>query len=118
MDKRKYLSKTLIAQYEFFGSFDEEDRFIELAYKLKDNSLIIEYSGTRFSIYGIKINFSKDIPRKGIYKISQNEFERWKYIRSREKRGSFTNWEQEQEEQFELDHENQLKCVGLEELPF
>lgn len=118
MDKRKYLSKTLIAQYEFLGSIDEEDRFIELAYKLKDNSLIIEYSGAKYSIYGVKIDFSKHIPRSGIYKISEKEYELWKYIRSREKRGSFTDWEQEQEEQFELDYESLLKCVGSEELPF
>jgi len=118
MDKRKYQSKTLIAQYDYSGDIDAESRFFELAYQLEDGSKVIEYSGARFSVYGIKISFGKNIGRKGIYSISDKDFRMWKLIRSENKRGYFIDWQELQEKQFISDYESVQKCVGENELPF
>ena len=118
MDKRKYQSKTLIAQYDYSGDIDAESRFFELAYQLEDGSKVIEYSGARFSVYGIKISFGKNIGRKGIYSISDKDFRTWKIIRSENKRGYFIDWQEIQDMQYIADYKSVLKCVGADELPF
>lgn len=64
------------------------------------------------------IAFNKHIGRKGIYSISDKDYETWKSIRSKEKEGNFIDWEAMQEEQFSNDYESALKCVGTDELPF
>ncbi len=42
VEKRKYESKTLIAEYRYLSE-NKEFRFSETAYRLKDCSIIIEY---------------------------------------------------------------------------
>jgi hypothetical protein len=117
MDKRKYQTKTLIA--EFQDLFEHEEfRFTEMAYRLKDGSIIIEYDGKGHSLYGIRIGFCKCIPRKGVYSIDNSDYEMWKRIRRKEIPGFFVDWEEEIEDQLNEDHENVLKCVGADELPF
>ena len=118
MDKRKYQSKTLIAQYDYTGDIDEESKFFELAYQLKDGSKIIEFSGARFSIYGIMVSYSKSIGRNGIYSISEKDFRLWKLIRSENKEGYFIDWQEMEDKQFIADYENVQMCVGADELQF
>ncbi|MDR3598077.1 hypothetical protein [Clostridium sp.] len=127
MDKRKYESKTLIAEYQY--SRESEDfKLIEMAYRLKDGKIIMEYDGGRLSVYGLTIAFNKHIPRKGICSVNEDDFEIWKRIRSKDN-GVFTDWEKEKQEQFEEwqnglfdiyndEHENVLKLVNSNELPF
>nr|WP_312289506.1 hypothetical protein [Clostridium chromiireducens] len=117
MDKRKYLTKTLIAEYQCMSKL-EDCNFSEVAYRLKTGEKLIEFHGARLSIYGLTIAFNKHIGRKGIYSINDKDYETWKSIRSKEKQGYFIDWEEMQEEQFSKDHESVLKCVGSDEMPF
>ncbi|GEQ22640.1 MULTISPECIES: hypothetical protein [Clostridium] len=117
MDKRKYLTKTLIAEYQSLSNL-EDCNFSEVAYRLKTGEKLIEFNGARLSIYGLTIAFNKHIGRKGIYSITDKEYKTWKSIRSREKEGYFIDWEEIREEQLLKDHESVLKCVGSDELPF
>ena len=117
MDKRKYQTKTLIAQYEYLTEL-EEFRYSETAYKLKDGSIVIEYDGKPLSLYGLRLSFRKNIGRKGIYSISNYDYESWKSICKMKHDSSFVDWEKEMNEIWEDEHENVLKCVGENELPF
>lgn len=128
MDKRKYETKTLIAEYRYLSEL-EEFRFSETAYRLKDGSIIIEYDGARLSLYGLKLSFQKSIARKGIYSVYDKDYEFWKSVRSKRDDSYFMDWEAEMDEQFKksqeeyykqiaAEHENLLKCVGSDELPF
>jgi len=121
MDKRKYQTKTLIAEYEYQSKI-EGSRFSETAYRLKDGSVIIEFDGGGLSIYGLTIAFAKYIRRKGVYSINHEDFEMWKSIRRKrdvdDSDSSFIDWEMEIEELMNEDHENVLKCVGVDELPY
>lgn len=128
MDKRKYLAKTLIAEYHN-NTNAEQFRFTETAYRLKDGSIVIEYDGQGCSIYGIKIGFDKYIARKGIYSIDESDFSMWKRIRASEENGTFIDWDLEKQMQFDeienamfsqfnYEHENVLKLVGTDDLPF
>lgn len=128
MDKRKYETKTLIAEYKYLSEL-EEFRFSETAYRLKDGSIIIEYDGARLSLYGLKLSFQKSIARKGIYSVDDKDYEFWKSVRSKREDSYFMDWEAEMDEQFKrsqeeyykqiaTEHENVLKCVGSDELPF
>lgn len=100
MDKRKYLTKTLIAEYSG-GSKVQGCRFKEFVYSLKSGSIAIEYDGEEYSIYGVKISFNKNIARKGIYEITREEYEAWKVKRKNDEDGYFMDWEEMQEEQFD-----------------
>ena len=117
MDKRKYQTKTLIAQYEYLTEL-EDFRFSEVAYRLKDGSIVIEYDGACNSLYGVKLDFDKSIGRKGIYSIDKNRYDMWKSICSKRNNSSFIDWEKEYEDQLNEEHENVLKCVGSDELPY
>jgi hypothetical protein len=117
MDKRKYQAKTLIAEYEYLTKL-EDFRFSETAYRLKDRSIIIEYDGAGHSLYGLKLSFSKNVRRKGMYSINNDEFETWKAIRSQREDSSFIDWENEYEDLMNEEHENVLKCIGENELPY
>ena len=117
MDKRKYQTKILIAQYEYLTEL-EDFRFSEVAYRLKDGSIVIEYDGACNSLYGVKLDFDKSIGRKGIYSIDKDRYDMWKSICSKRNNSSFIDWEKEYEDQLNEDHENVLKCVGENELPY
>lgn len=128
MDKRKYETKTLIAEYKYLSEL-EEFRFSETAYRLKDGSIIIEFDGARSSLYGLKLSFQKNIGRKGIYSIDDKDYEFWKRVRSNVENGHFIDWEAEKNEQFEdwkeqyykqinAEHESVLEKVSGDELPF
>ena len=117
MDKRKYQTKTLIAEYQYLTEL-EDFRFSESAYRLKDGSIVIEYDGANNSLYGITLSFSKSIGRKGIYSINNYDYEIWKAVRSERERSFFVDWEKQQEEQYIADYENALKCIGTDELSF
>lgn len=129
MDKRKYETKTLIAEYRNLSKL-EECRFSENAYELKDGSKIIEYDGAGLSIYGTYIAFGKNIGRKGVYSITDNEYKIWKAIRKENKEGYFIDWGKEANEQLEKswqnqfnelvrkEHENILASITCDELPF
>jgi len=121
MDKRKYQTKTLIAEYEYQSKL-EDCRFSEIAYRFKDGSIIIEFDGGGLSIYGLTIAFAKHIRRKGVYSINDEDFKRWKSIRHQrevdDSDSSFIDWEKEFEDLINEDHENVLKCVGTDELPY
>ena len=117
LDKRKYQTKTLIAEYHYLTEL-EDFRFSETAYRLKDGSIIIEYDGKAHSLYGLKLNFNKNIGRQGVYNIDYNEYKSWKAIRSQRENSLYVDWEKEYEDQLNEDHENVLKCVGENELPY
>ena len=117
MEKTKYQTKTLIAEFQDLCNH-EEFRFTETAYRLKDGSIIMEYDGNRLSLYGVRIGFNKYIPRKGVYSIDKSDYEMWKNIRRKGTPGCFVDWEEEIEDLINDEYENVLKCVGTEELPF
>lgn len=117
MEKRKFQTKTLIAEYQYLSEL-EDFRFSETAYRLKDGSIIMEYDGACHSLYGLKLSFNKNIARKGIFSINKDDFETWKSIRSKREDSSFIDWEEEIEDLMNDEHENVLKCVGENELPF
>ncbi|MVX64821.1 hypothetical protein GKZ28_14070 [Clostridium chromiireducens] len=129
MDKRKYETKTLIAEYYNLSKL-EDCRFSENAYELKDGSKIIEYDGNGLSIYGTYIAFGKSIGRKGIYSIKDEDYKIWKAIRKESKDGCFVDWEEEINEQLEetwqeqynnkisLEHLNVLESITTDDLPF
>ena len=117
MDKRKYLTKTLIAEFQELSNI-EDCKFSENVYRLNDGRLIMEYNGGRLSIYGLTLGFNKHIPRKGICNLDKENYDIWKSIRSKQENGFFVDWEKMQEEQFQTDHETVLKCIGSDELPF
>ena len=122
MDKRKYKSKTLIAEFSFQRKieewYDEDSKFSESIYRLKDGSLILEYDGERFSTYGIAISFNKFIARKGIIKLDSADYRIWRILRNNNKNGVFIDWEDQYNSQLFMDHETKLKCTGNNELPF
>jgi hypothetical protein len=64
MEKRKFQTKTLIAEYHYLTEL-EDFRFSEIAYRLKDCSIIMEYDGACHSLYGLKLSFNKNIAKKG-----------------------------------------------------
>ena len=107
MDKRKYETKTLIAEYKYLSEL-EEFRFSETAYRLKDGSIIIEYDGDRLSLYGLKLSFQKSIARKGIYSVDDKDYEFWKSVRSKREDSYFMDWEAEMDEQFKRSQEEYL----------
>ena len=129
MDKRKYESKTLIAEYRYLSE-NENFRFSETAYRLKDDSIIIEFDGACLSLYGLKLSFKKNIGRKGLYSINDKEYKFWKAVRSDIENGHFVDWEEECNNQYEeiwqeqynkqisIEHENILEKVSGDELPF
>lgn len=117
MDKRKYQSKTLIAEYNRNDTI-EDCMFKEYAYRLKDGSKIIEFDGAGWSIYGVKIGFNHNIPRKGVYSINNKEYKDWKDRRINEIDGIFIDWEEQYLEQLEMDQEALQKCVGKNDLQF
>lgn len=123
MDKRKYQSKKLIAEFEHYRKddcwFDDADsKYIEKVYKLKDDSIIIEFDGGCFSIYGIAITFNKYIGRKGVFEISKADYKNWKKVRANDVHGELMDWENEMDEIIEMDREIILKCIGNEKMPF
>jgi hypothetical protein len=117
MDKRKYQTKTLICEYEYLSSL-EDCKYSEKAYALKDGSKIIEYNGNGLSLYGVTIGFGKHIARKGVYSISDYDFEMWKSIRSDREDSLFIDWEKQYNAQMLEDYETVYKCIGENELPF
>jgi len=117
MDKRKFQTKTLIAEYEYLTEL-KDFRFSESAYRLKDGSVVIEYDGGCHSLYGLKLSFDKSIGRKGIYSISKDSYDMWKSICNQRRESFFIDWEKEYEDQLNEEHENVLRCVGIDELPF
>lgn len=117
MDKRKYQTKTLIAEYEYLTKL-KDFRFSESAYRLKDGSVVIEYDGECNSLYGLKLSFDKSIGRKGIYSIAEDRYDMWKAICIKRNDSFFIDWEKEYEDQLNEEHENVLRCVGIDELPF
>lgn len=129
VDKRKYESKTLIAEYKYLSEL-EEFRFSENAYRLKDGSIIIEFDGASLSLYGLKLNFKERIGRKGLYSIDDKDYKFWKLLRSDIDNSQFVDWEQEVNDQYEetwqeqynnfisMQHENILEKISGDELPF
>lgn len=128
MEKKKYESKTLIAEYKYLSSL-EDFRFFETAYRLKDGSIIIEYDGAALSLYGLKLSYKKSIGRKGIYSVDNEEYEFWKKLRNNMKDSEFIDWEAERNEEYkkwqeeyykELSevHESALESISCNELPY
>ena len=117
MEKRKFQTKTLIAEYQYLTEL-EDFKFSEFAYRLKDGSIVIEYDGASNSLYGLKLSFDKSIGRKGIYGIQEDRYNIWKGVCNQRSNSFFIDWEKQKEEQYILDHESVLKCVGENELPF
>ena len=128
MEKRKYESKTLIAKYSYLSE-NEEFRFSETAYRLKDGSIIIEYDGAPLSLYGLKLSYKKNIERKGIFSVNNDDYEFWKSFRGRIEGSSFVDYEAERNEDIEkvreeyykqvnAEHENILESLSCEELPY
>ena len=91
MEKRKYESKTLIAEYRCLSE-NKEFRFSETAYRLKDGSIIIEYEGAPLSRYGLKLSYNKNIGRKGIFSVTSDDYEFWKSFRGRIDDNSFVDY--------------------------
>lgn len=128
MEKRKYESKTLIAEYIYLRE-DERFRFSETAYKLKDGSIIIKYDGAPLSLYGLKLSYKKNIGRKGIFSVTNDDYEFWKSFRGGIEDGSFVDYEaeinddiekvrEEYYKQVNAEHENILESLACDELPF
>lgn len=123
MDKRKYQSKKLIAEFEHYRKDecfedDTDSKFTEVAYRLKDGSIIIEYQGARFSHYGIATTFNRFIGRKGIFQISKQDYRIWRIVRKNDLHGEFIDWEGQIEEIMNMDSESLLKCAGNDKMPF
>lgn len=123
MDKRKYKSKKLIAEFEHrrkqsCWEDDKDSVFTEVAYRLKDGSIIIEYAGEKFSYYGIATSFNRFIGRKGIFSINEQDYRIWRIVRKNDIHGEFIDWEAEMEEIMNRDYESLLKCAGNEKMPF
>lgn len=128
MEKRKYESKILIAEYRYLSE-NKDFRFSETAYKLKDGSIIIEYNGATLSLYGLKLSHNKNIGRKGIFSVTNDDYEFWKPFRGRIEGSSFIDYEAERNEalekameeynkQINVEHENILESLSCEELPY
>ncbi|EHI97585.1 hypothetical protein CDLVIII_0861 [Clostridium sp. DL-VIII] len=128
MEKRKYESKTLIAEYSYLSE-NEEFKFSETAYRLKDSSIIIEYDGAPLSLYGLKLSYKKNIGRKGIFSVTNYDYEFWKSFRAGIEGSSFVDYEAEKNEDIEkvreeyykqvnAEHENILESLSCEELPY
>ncbi|EKQ52810.1 MULTISPECIES: hypothetical protein [unclassified Clostridium] len=128
MEKRKYESKILIAEYIYLRE-DERFRFSETAYRLKDGSIIIEYDGAPLSLYGLKLSYNKNIGRKGIFSVTNDDYEFWKSFRARIDGGSFIDYEAERNEDIEkireeyykqvnVEHENILESLSCDDLPY
>ena len=117
MDKRKYQTKTLIAEYQYLTEL-EDFRYSETAYRLKDGSIVIEYDGESHSLYGLRLSFRKNVGRKGIYSISNYDYESWKSICKMKHDSFFVDWEEQYIAQLFMDHETVLKCVGENDLPY
>ena len=128
MEKRKYESKTLIAEYRYLSE-NKEFRFSETAYRLKNGSIIIEYNGEPLSLYGLKLTYKKNIGRKGIFSVDSDDYEFWKSFRKRIDGSSFVDYESERNEDIEkvretyykqvnAEHENILESLSCEELPY
>ncbi|AWK52512.1 hypothetical protein DIC82_16570 [Clostridium beijerinckii] len=128
MEKRKYESKILIAEYRNSND-NEEFKFSETAYRLKDGSIIIEYAGAPLSLYGLKLSYNKNIGRKGIFSVTNDDYEFWKSFRSRIEDASFIDYETERNEALEkvseeyykqvnAEHENILESLSYEKLPY
>jgi hypothetical protein len=94
VEKRKYESKTLIAEYRYLSE-NKEFRFSETAYRLKNGSIIIEYNGEPLSLYGLKLTYKKNIGRKGIFSVDSDDYEFWKSFRKRIDGSSFVDYEAE-----------------------
>lgn len=108
---------------------DEEFRFSEIAYRLKDGSIIIEYDGAPLSLYGLKLSYNKNIGRKGIFSVTNDDYEFWKSFRSRIEDARFIDYETERNEalekvseeyykQVDVEHENILESLSYEKLPY
>ncbi|NRY60661.1 hypothetical protein DZE40_001756 [Clostridium beijerinckii] len=128
MEKRKYKSKTLIAEYRYLSE-NKEFRFSETAYRLKDGSIIIEYEGAPLSLYELKLSYNKNIGRKGIFSVTSDDYEFWKSFRGRIDDNSFVDYEAEKNDilekareeynnQISSEHENILENLSCEELPY
>jgi hypothetical protein len=117
MDKRKYQTKTLIAEFQDLCNM-EEFRFSEKVYRLKDGNMVMEFNGSPYSLYGVRIGFCKCIPRKGICSIDISDYEMWKRIRKDERHGYLIDWENDIFEIMDSYYESLQKCVGDDELPF
>jgi hypothetical protein len=129
MDKRKYLTKTLIAEYQYISDL-EACNYTEIAYRLKDNQIVMEFNGGGLSIYGLTIAFNRNISRKGIYTINESDYNLWKSIRRKDKNGCFIDWElqkemeldQIDEEMFKIFNNNNqesiLNLINSDDLPF
>lgn len=128
MEKRKYESKILIAEYRYLSEH-EKFRFSETAYRLKDGSVIIENDGAPLSLYGLKLSYNKNIGRKGIFSVTNDDYEFWKSFRGRIEGNSFVDYEAERNEalekareeynkQINAEHENILERLSCEELPY
>ena len=128
VEKRKYESKILISEYRYLSE-NEEFRFSEIAYRLKDGSIIIEYDGAPLSLYGLKLTYKKNIGRKGIFSVTNDDYEFWKYFRARIKNGSFVDYEAERNEDIEKiseeyykqvngEHVKILESLSCDELPY
>ncbi|MBN7577267.1 MULTISPECIES: hypothetical protein [Clostridium] len=113
MDKRKYETKTLIAEYRDLSKL-KECRFSENAYELKDGSKIIEYEGAPLSLYGLKLSYNKNIGRKGIFSVTSDDYEFWKSFRARIDDNSFVDYEAERNEDIEKAREEYNKQVNAE----
>ncbi|CUU50908.1 MULTISPECIES: hypothetical protein [Clostridium] len=128
MEKRKYESKTLIAEYRYLSE-NKEFRFSETAYRLKNGSIIIEYEGAPLSLYGLKLTYKKNIGRKGIFSVTSDDYEFWKSFRGKIEGNSFVDYEAERNEDIEkvretyykqvnAEHENILEGLSFEDLPY
>ncbi|ABR34454.1 hypothetical protein Cbei_2294 [Clostridium beijerinckii NCIMB 8052] len=128
VEKRKYESKTLIAEYRYLSE-NKEFRFSETAYRLKNGSIIIEYEGAPLSLYGLKLSYNKNIARKGIFSVTSDDYEFWKSFRGKIEGNSFVDYEAERNEDIEkareeyykqvnAEHENILESLSCEELSY
>ncbi|MFW2487778.1 hypothetical protein ACN077_04280 [Clostridium chromiireducens] len=128
MEKRKYESKALIAEYRYLSEC-ENFKFSETAYRLKDGSIIIEYDGAPLSLYGLKLSYNKNIGRKGIFSVTNDDYEFWKSFRGKIKESSFVDYAAERNDilekareefnkQINAEHENILESLSCEELPY
>ncbi|WP_459477372.1 hypothetical protein [Clostridium saccharoperbutylacetonicum] len=93
--------------------------------------IAIEFDGACFSLYGLKLSFNKNIGRKGVYVINDEEYSFWKSLRREyDNESYFVDWEKERDEQLEealqaelnsqicLAHEEILERVSGDDLPY
>ena len=108
---------------------DDLSRFAWLSIAAAAVTILLKTLGAPLSLYGLKLSYNKNIGRKGIFSVTNDDYEFWKSFRGRIEGNSFVDYEAERNEalekareeynkQINAEHENILERLSCEELPY